>query len=139
MSKLLGRERLDLEGMDVALHEVAQRLINHSMPRHGAFAAEGFRNDGELPVAAPGRCARVARMLLAFVAQIHRDRIQRGQALADDVGGGGHYAHTRLRQAVVTAWADPPSPAPAARTSAAPPPARARTRASAPSRPTAWI
>src|SRR5258705_684823 len=108
MSKLLGRERLDLEGMDVALHEVAQRLINHSMPRHGTLAAEGFRNDGELPVAPAGSRARVARMLLAFVAQIHRDRVQRGQAFADDVGGGGHYPHPPLLEAVFTAPVAPP-------------------------------
>src|SRR5260221_6201559 len=97
-----GRGRLDLEGMDVALHEVAQRLINHSVPGHGAFSAEGFRNDGEPPVAAAGSGARVARMLLAFVAQIHRDRLQRAQALADDLCGRAHYAHARLRQPVVT-------------------------------------
>src|SRR5690348_9481532 len=51
------------------------------MPRHGALAAEGFRNDGELPVAASrGPAAGVARMLLAFVAQIQRDRMQPLQA-----------------------------------------------------------
>src|SRR5258706_8115834 len=77
--------------MDVAAHEVAQRLINHSMPRHGALAAESFGNDGELPVAAAARPgARVARMLLAFVAQIQRERVQRGEPLADGVLGGHH-------------------------------------------------
>src|SRR5476649_716352 len=102
MSELLGRGRLDLEGMDVALHEVAQRLINHSMSRHGVPAAKGFRNDGELPVSAARGGAGVARMLRAFVAQIHRHRIQRGQALADELFGGAHYAQGSLRKAVVT-------------------------------------
>src|SRR5471030_1705473 len=104
MSGLLGRERLDLEGMDVALHEVAQRLINHSMPRHGVLAVECRRYDGELPVSAARGGAGVARMLRAFVAQIHRDRGERGKALADDFLGGAHYADASLRKAVFTGW-----------------------------------
>ncbi len=39
---------------------------------------------------APGAVAGVARMLLAFVAQIQSDRLQRGEALADDVLGRHH-------------------------------------------------
>src|SRR5205085_4646309 len=86
MSTLLGRKRLDPEGVDVALHEVAQCLINHAMPRHGALAAEGLGNDRDLPVAsATGPRSRVARMLRAFVAQIQRHGLQRGEPLADDL------------------------------------------------------
>src|SRR5688572_3289251 len=69
--------------MDVPFHEVAQRLINHSMPRHGALAAEGFRNDGEPPVAAPrGPRTGVARMLRALVLDFQREWLEHGQPLA---------------------------------------------------------
>src|SRR5471030_383740 len=134
MSGLLGRGRLDLEGMDVALHEVAQRLINHSMSRHGVPAAEGLRNDGELPVSASRGGAGVARMLRAFVAQIHRHRIQRGQALEDTFFGGAHYAHGSLLKAVVTVGAARYWRARPARTWRSRTPARPRRRASVPCR-----
>src|SRR5512134_1826782 len=91
-SVLLGRERLDLEGMDVPFHEVAQRLINHSMPRHGALAAEGFRNDGELPVAAAGGPrTRMAFVLRAFVHQLDPRRLQRRELVTD--GGFDRMRH----------------------------------------------
>src|SRR6185436_10457351 len=90
-SSLVGRERLDLQGMDVPFHEVAQRLINHSMPRHGALAAEGLRNYGEAPVAASRRPrTRVAGMLRAFVLQFQRQRGERLEALAH---GALHRVH----------------------------------------------
>src|SRR5450631_718847 len=128
MSGLLGRERLDLEGMDVALHEVAQCLINHSMSRHGVLAAKCLRDDGQLPVPAARGGSRVARMLRAFVAQIHRYRFQRGEALADELFGRAHYADGFLRKADVTAAAARPSPALPARISRARTPARPRRR-----------
>src|SRR5436190_18739651 len=78
--------------MDVPFHEVAQRLINHSMPRHGALAAEGFRNYREMPGAAPGgSAARVARMLLAFVAQFQRYRRERCEPLPHRLFDGMHH------------------------------------------------
>src|SRR5262245_32867544 len=79
--------------MDVPFHEVAQRLINHSMPRHGVLAAEGFRNDGELPVAAPRRPRTgVARMLPAFVAQFQSDRREGGELVPHGGLDGVHHA-----------------------------------------------
>src|SRR5688572_28119023 len=69
--------------MDVPFHEVAQRLINHSMPRHGGLAAEGFRNDGEPPVAAPGGARPgVARVLRALVLDLEGERLEGGELLA---------------------------------------------------------
>src|SRR3982751_5275049 len=86
MSRMLGRGRLDPEGMDIAVHEVAQRLIDHSVPRHRGLAAERFGNNVQLPVRAAARAMPgVAGMLLAFVAQIQRDRVQPLQSLADDL------------------------------------------------------
>ena len=83
---MLGRGRLDPEGMDIAVHEVAQRLIDHSVPGHRALAAEGLGNNVQLPVGAATRTvAGVAGMLLAFIAQIQHDRIQRLQLFADDL------------------------------------------------------
>jgi len=83
---MLGRGRLDPEGMDIAVHEVAQRLIDHSVPGHRALAAEGLGNNVQLPVRAATRTvAGVAGMLLAFIAQIQHDRIQRLQLFADDL------------------------------------------------------
>src|ERR1700687_3701463 len=87
-STLLGRERLDLKGVNVAFHEVAQCLINHSMPGHGALAAEGFRNDGELPVTSSGRRPGVARMLRAFVVQLECDGGEHREALPNRLLGG---------------------------------------------------
>ena len=52
---MLGRGRLDPEGMDIAVHEVAQRLIDHSVPGHRALAAEGLGNNVQLPVRAATR------------------------------------------------------------------------------------
>ena len=83
---MLGRGRLDPEGMDIAVHEVAQRLIDHSVPRYRALAAERFGNNVQLPVRAAARAMPgVAGMLLAFIAQIQHDRIQRLQLFADDL------------------------------------------------------
>src|SRR5512145_2082940 len=97
MSTLVGRGRLDLEGVDVPFHEVAQRLINHSMPRHGAQAAEGLRNDGEPPVAAPGGAgAGVARMLRAFVLEVECERAQRGEPLAHGALDRVHHSPSPL-------------------------------------------
>src|SRR5687768_5239582 len=71
--------------MDVPFHEVAQRLINHSMPRHRRLAAEGLRNDREPPVAAArGARTGVTRMLCAFVLELQRERLKRREALAND-------------------------------------------------------
>src|SRR5688572_1626725 len=83
--------------MDVPFHEVAQRLINHSMPRHGVLAAEGFRNDGEPPVApAGGARTRVPLMLRALVLQLQRERLQRREAIAHGALDRVHHSPSPL-------------------------------------------
>src|SRR5688572_22835616 len=98
--------------MDVPFHEVAQRLINHSMPGHRRLAAEGFRNDGELPVAAPrGPRSGVARMLLAFIAQIQRDRVQARELFAHRAFHRMHQAGSTLRNGFTVTRAYTPAAA----------------------------
>src|SRR5687768_9353808 len=91
--------------MDVPFHEVAQRLINHSMPCHGVLAAESFRNDGEPPVAAPrGPRTGVARMLPALVLQFQCHRGEGCEPLA-------HGALDRVHQGAPPAGGSDPGAA----------------------------
>src|SRR5687767_2277329 len=82
--RFFGGARGDGERMDGILHQLAERLINHAVARHGALAGEAGRHDAQPPVrAAAGLPARVARVLRALVDQLDVERLERGKPLTD--------------------------------------------------------
>src|SRR5262249_44854787 len=72
----------DRERVDRIVHEIAERLIHHAVPRDNRLSGKARRDDGEAPVGAaalPVAC--MAAMRFAFVDQLELQRLQRGAAL----------------------------------------------------------
>src|SRR5262249_48179083 len=69
------------------LHQAGQRAVDPAGALDRAAAAEALRRDGRAPVrAAAVAVSGMAAVLLAFVDQVERLRLERGQPLADGLG-----------------------------------------------------
>jgi len=79
----LGRSQgLDAQGMDIGLHQLAQRGIHDPVPGQRQLAGEGLADHPHPEVTAPIARAGVARMAVAFILKFQRTglqpRLQRG-------------------------------------------------------------
>lgn len=73
--------------MNLALHQIAEGLINQAVARDGCFAGELPRNDGELIVPTTARRAGVAGMLRAIVDDVQAVGLQTPQPLLHECDG----------------------------------------------------
>lgn len=79
--------RPDGERVNRVLHQVAERLVDQAMARHGGLAGEGARDDAQPPVrAAALGVAGVAAVALALVLELERLGLERLEARADLLG-----------------------------------------------------
>jgi len=75
---------LDAECVDVLLHQVVERPVNHLMPLQGRFAFEVARYDSDRIVTAAAFGALVSGMMVAVIAHGERMRLERfAQAALD--------------------------------------------------------
>ena len=69
--------------MDVPLHQVTERIVNHPVAGDSVFACEGGGDDGQAEVLATGAGARVAGMQGAVVDEFELLWGEGGEAAAD--------------------------------------------------------
>ena len=82
-----GRQRLDREGMDVGLQEIADGDIDRAVPRQGRLTAKRLRHDAYPEMTLPARGAGVSGVRVALVLDLEFDRREAGlQPLAQAQG-----------------------------------------------------
>lgn len=92
---LIGRKRADGEGMDILLHHVAKRGVDHTLSQDSAAAFEGGRNDKYPVVPTPFARTGVAGMQGAVVVDLEGMKVElRSQDLPDL--GDGFSAHGKV-------------------------------------------
>mgnify|MGYP005749121649 FL=1 len=71
-----GRERADGERMNILLHHVAKRVVDHTLSQHSAAALESGRYDKNPVVTAPVTCSSMAGVQGAVVLDVEDVRIE---------------------------------------------------------------
>jgi len=74
----LGRSQgLDAQGMDIGLHQLAQRGIHDPVPGQRRLAGESLADHPHPEMTAPVARAGVACVVMAFILKFQRTRLQR--------------------------------------------------------------
>ena len=81
MLRLLGRVSCNRQSVYVALHQIAERLVNQTVARELRLAGESLRNDGELIMAAAARGAGMTGVRGAIVDDVYAVRLQADEPL----------------------------------------------------------
>src|ERR1700733_4019014 len=80
--------------MDIALHQIVDRRVNQSMPRHRRDAAKRLRHDANSKVALACGRAGMALVQMAFI--FHR-QLRRRKALLQPLAQTPRAGHSRSR------------------------------------------
>ncbi len=81
MLQLIGRVSCNRHSVYLALHQIAERLVNQTVARELRFAGELLRDDGEFIMAAAARGAGMTGVRGAIVDDVEAVRLQAGEPL----------------------------------------------------------
>ena len=80
LSRFVGRQRLDRQRVDIALHQIVDRRVNQPMPGHRGYAAKRLRDDTNSKMALPAGRPGMALVQMALI--LDRQLRRRKAALA---------------------------------------------------------